>query len=202
MEKNLINEAKTNKKRPLQMILLAAVVLILIIGGNIMVWRGYFDKQGQVEPLKIEVAQVNQQLVQASEYPAGLNEELARLQAELAEALAVFPDNIDRNDVIDFILNTAEWCGVTVVPLVAEGVEPGDIGQASNTLKYHGTVTGTLSRTSLFMTMLHAGKYPSMIITQCSVHRITSQDEYIPTNDIVVAVDFEISFYVNSIKGE
>ena len=198
----MINEAKINKKRPSKLMLLAAVVLVLIIVGNIMVWRGYFDKNSQVESIKIEVSQVSQQLAQASEHPAGLDEELARVQAELAEALAVFPENIDRNDVIDFILSTATRCEVTVVPLVAEGIATGGIGQASNNLKYHGTVTGTLSRTSLFMTMLHAGKYPSMIITECSVQRISSQGDSIAASDIVVAVDFEISFYVTSIKGE
>ncbi len=184
------------------MMLLLGLVLVIILVGNYIVWRGYFNKQGQVEPLKIELSQVNQQLAQASEIPSGLDDELARVQSELAKALEVFPDNIDRNDVIDFILSTATRCGVTVVPLVADGVELGEVAQASNTLKYHGTVTGTLGQTSLFMTQLHTAKYPSMIITECSVKRLSSEDENIPTDDISVTIEFKISFYVTSIKGE
>ena len=102
-----------------------------------------------------------------------------------------------------------DLCGVWGFPAVtladgeseADGVIAGDAGKASDVLKYHGTVTGTLGQTSLFMTQLHSGKYPSMIITECSVERLSSPDEKVLGDNIHVSVDFKISFYVSSTKG-
>ena len=48
------------------------IALVLIIVVNIIVWRKYSDKQAQVETLKVEVQQVNQQISQAAEPPSDL----------------------------------------------------------------------------------------------------------------------------------
>jgi outer membrane murein-binding lipoprotein Lpp len=201
MENKLAGETKNNKKRAFPMMLLGAIALVIIIVANVIVWRSYLDMQAQVEALKTEVQQVNEQVAQAAAPPSGLESKLEIAKGELANALQVFPGNIDKNDIVDFILNTAQECQVQIVPLVAEGVGTGSDGQSSNTLKYHGTVTGSLSRVSSFMTKLHNGKYPTMIITECTVQRVTVQDNSISDNDIAVTVDFDITLYASSIKG-
>jgi type II secretory pathway pseudopilin PulG len=191
------------KKRKLSLMLLGTVALIVIVIANIIVWRGYSDKQAQADALKINVQAINQQIAQASTAPpSDLESQLAEEKNKLADALLVLPENTDRNDVIDFILSTAEGCQVDLVPLVADGGGAGGSGQFSYQLRYHGTIRGTISQVSSFMTKLHTTKYPTMMITECTVQRVNIDDVSTPGNDIAVTVNFNIAFYVSSIKGK
>ena len=195
-------EHKKNKKRTIPMTLLGVVVLVVVIVVNIVFWRGYFDKQAQAGAIKVEVQQVNQLIAQAAEPPSELQAQLVAVQADLENALAVFPKNIDRNDVIDFILDTAEECQVQILPLVSEGEESGGTGGSYKVLGYHGTVTGSLGHTSSFMTKLHSGKYSTMIITDCAVQWTSQEVNISSIDDITVVVQLNLAFYVSSIKGE
>jgi hypothetical protein len=191
-----------NKKRKLPIMLLGAVALVIVIVVNIVVWRGYFDKQAQAGALNVEVQQVKQLIAQAAEPPSELKSQLAAVQADLENALAVFPENIDRNDIFDFILDTAEECQVQIIPLISEGKESGGTGRSYKVLKYHGTVTGSLGHTSSFMTKLHSGKYSTMIISDCTVQRVSQEGNISSIDDITVVVELNLALYVSSIKGE
>lgn len=183
------------------MLLLTVVGVIILVVVNFFVWRGYSDKQAQAEALKIELQQVTQKVSQTTTPPSDLSVMLASANSDLEEALKVFPANVDKNDVVDFILNTAVDCRVLVLPLVLEGEDSSGVGQ-SKVLKYSGTVSGNLSHVTAFMTKLHNDKYPSMIITNCTVQRITSWDNTSPGEDINVSVGFHVALYISSAKGE
>lgn len=189
------------KKRSFPILLLGLVALVIIIVANVIVWRSYNDKQAQVETIKIQVAQVNQQVADTPQPPSGLESQLATAKDELAAALLYFPGNIDRNDVFDFIINTADECKVAIVPLVADGTWTDASGQSANVLRYHGTVSGNLSQTSEFMTRLQNGRFPTMIITECSVKRVIIEGEPFSRDEMEVTVNFEIALYVSSVKG-
>ena len=143
-------ELKIGKGIKFPLILLGAIALVVIIAANIVIWRNYSDKQTQVENLKAEVQQVNQKISQAAQPPSDLESKLETAKGDLAKALLIFPANVDRNDVVEFILSTAEECQVQLVPLMAESGASGSTGSFS-VLRYSGTVSGSLGKVSSFM---------------------------------------------------
>jgi hypothetical protein len=188
------------KKRKFPIVLLGVAVLIIVIVVNVVVWRGYFDKQAQAASLKVDVQHVNELIAQAAEPPSELEEQLAAAQAEL-DALTVFPQNVDRNDVFDFILNTADECQVTIIPLVSDGDSAGGAGKSYKILQYHGTVSGSLGNVCNFMTRLHSGQYPTMIITECTIQRVSQTGAVNSINDVTVQVSLNLALYVSTARG-
>jgi Tfp pilus assembly protein PilO len=199
MELNMMGEPKKGKQRKFSLVWLGLVALAAIIVVNVIIWRSYSDKQAQAGVLEVQAQDVQQQISQVLAPPEDLEARLTEAQSELAEALLVFPAKIDMNDVVDFILTTAEACQVELVPLVAEG---GGTGESYYELRYSGTVSGSLSQVSNFMTKLHTDKYATMVITECSVQRVAIPDVNRSESDIDVTVNFSVALYVSSIKGK
>jgi hypothetical protein len=188
-----------NKKSSSLITWLWVIGIIAIIVANAFIWKNYFGDKSQIEVLENEIALVNQQIAQAAQPPSNLESELEKAEDDLATALQVFPANIDKTDVIDFIINTAEVCDVQVIPLMSEGLEISDIGQSYTILKYSGTVIGKLNNATNFITMLLNGDYSTIIITDCTVERITELDSDISGSDIEVAIDLSFALYATSV---
>jgi hypothetical protein len=198
LENKLTGEPDNKKKKKIHWMLLGAAALVVIIIANIFVWRGSLDKQSQVDALKAEVTQVNQQISQGVSPPStDLTSELTQAENDLTEALQVFPSHINGNDVIDFIISTAAQCHVELVPLAFDGEIVDTVANSVNLMKYHGTVTGTIYQTSSFLTKLQQGKYKTLVITECNVQRIIVADNPVSGDDVLVTVDFSIAIYVS-----
>jgi hypothetical protein len=195
------DEARKYKKRGFPFALLGVAALIAVIVVNVIAWRGYRDKEAQVEVLKNEIVQVNEQISQAEAPPSGLEARLEAAENDLALARQIYPANIDRNDIFDFMLITANECKVDILPLVWDGMDASGKGQSYYVMKYHTTITGGLSQTSEFMTKLHEDKYPTMTITECSVQRMTAPDAAISRDEVKVSIDLSIALYVASVKS-
>lgn len=193
----MIGEPKTGKKRRFSIVWLGIIAIVVLIVANVFIWRNYPDKLAQADVLKAQVEQVEQQISQVVAPPSDLEAQLETAKGKLAKALQVFPANVDKNDVVDFILTTAEECQVELVPLSAEGAGVGTYYE----LRYSGTVTGKLSQVSNFMTNLHNSKYPTMVITDCTVLRIGIPDASITESDFDVTINFNVTLYVSSVKG-
>ncbi len=188
-----------NKKSRSLMTWLWVLGIIAIIVANFIIWKGYFGEKSQIEVLENEIALVNQQISQADQPPANLESELEKTQDDLAEALQIFPSNVDKTDVIDFIIKTAEACDVLVVPLMSEGLETSNIGQSYVILKYSGTVIGKLNNATNFITMLRNGDYSTIIITECTVERTTQLESDVSGSEIEVTIDLSFALYATSI---
>ncbi|MBN1693090.1 MAG: hypothetical protein JW845_05995 [Dehalococcoidales bacterium] len=194
-------EDKLNKNKKSRSLTtwLWVIGIIAIIVVNFIIWKNYFGEKSQIEVLENEIALVNQQISQADQPPANLESELEKNQDDLAAALQIFPSNVDKTDVIDFIINTAEACDVLVVPLMSEGLETSHIGQSYVVLKYSGTVIGKLNNATNFITMLRNGDYSTIIITECTVERTTKLDSDVSGSEIEVTIDLSFALYATSI---
>ena len=202
MNKNKAGETKHNKKRLFSIALIGAMALIFIIVANLVIWNNHLGKQSQVDALTLELNQVNQQISQSPDPAANLESRLQAAKADLATAQEVFPSDVSRNDIIDFILNIAEASQVEILPLVSEGSVAASGGQPYIVMKFRGTVTGSLEHANDFMTRLHNGKYPTLMITGCTVQSISGQDIAVPDNDIQVTVSNRVKTpRVNSYFG-
>lgn len=200
MRINFTGKSKNNKKPRSLMSWLAVIAIMAIIVVNIIVWKGYFTEKSQIVDLKDEVTEVNLQTSQLAQPPTDLDSRLLEAQDNLTAALQVFPANVDRNDVVDFIFSTANACQVQIIPLISDGWDIESVGQSYLVLKYHGIVTGTLINTSNFITMLRSGDYPTMIITGCSVDRVSGLDADIPDSSLEVSIDLSLALYTTSIQ--
>jgi hypothetical protein len=198
MKNNTADESRSSKITRYMVKWIGVIVLIAIIVANFILWRGYFSGQSELDVLKGEVEAVNQQISQAVEPPVDLDSKLTEAEDGLTLALQVFPGDVDRNDVVDFILNTAETCDVQIIPLVFDGWQVKRIGQSYMVLKYQGTVIGKVSDATNFITMLCNSDYPTLMITECTVERTSALEISIPDSEIGVTIDLEITLFTHS----
>lgn len=199
MKNNMENKLNKNKKSRSLMTWLWVVGIIAIIVVNFIIWKNYFGEKSQIEVLENEIALVNQQISQAGQPPANLDSELEKAEDDLVAALQIFPTYVDKTDVIDFVINTAEACDVVVVPLMSEGLETSNIGHSCVILKYSGTVIGKLNNATNFITMLRNGDYSTILITECTVERTTKLDSDVSGSEIEVTIDLSFALYATSI---
>jgi limonene-1,2-epoxide hydrolase len=193
------NRLNKNKKPRSLTTYLWVVGIIAIIVVNIIIWKNYFGDKSEIEGVNSEIALVEQQIAQAAQPSTNLESELAKARSDLAAALEVFPEKIDRTDVIDFVITTAEMCDVQVIPLVSEGLKMSNTGQSYMVLQYSGTVIGKLNNATNFITMLRNGDYSTIIITECTVERITAADSDVSGGEIEVTIDITFELYATSI---
>ena len=193
-------KSNNNKKNRIPVKWLAVIALIAIIIANFIVWKNYFGENSGIDALKSEVIAVGQQILEAEQPPSGLETKLQQATDNLTAALQGFPVNVDRNDVVDFILNTAEACDVQVLPLVSEGIGASYSGQSDLILRYSSTVTGKLNNATNFITMLRNGDYPTMVITECSVERVSGLDIDVSDSDLEVTIEISFALYTASIQ--
>jgi hypothetical protein len=200
MKNNLADKSKNNKKSRSLMSWLGVIAVIALIAVNFLMWKDYFAEKSQIEVLQNQVVSVNELAAQVPQPPSDLESQLQQAQADLAAALQVFPANVDRNDVVAFILETAEACEVEMIPLISDGLETEFTGSSYYVLKYSGTVTGTLINASNFITLLRNGDFPTMIVTGCVVERVTGVGTDVPDSDIEVTIDLSIALYTTSVR--
>jgi Tfp pilus assembly protein PilN len=186
------------KKRIFSLTLFGVIVLIVVIAANVIVWKNNRDKQAQIAVLHNEISQVQQKIQGTPAAPSDLDSRLAAAKAALAEAQNALPGAINRNDVIDYIIDVAEQCQVQVVPLVSEGLAPEKTGQAYQVLTFNATVTGSLENATDFMTRLQGSKFPTLVITDCTVNKIEGMDFARLENSTQVAVSLSIAVYTSS----
>jgi hypothetical protein len=199
MKNNMENRLNKNKKPRSLTTYLWVVGIIAIIVVNIIIWKNYFGDKSEIEALNSEVALVEQQIAQAAQPSTNLESELVKAQRDLAAALEVFPENIDKTDVIDFVITTAEMCDVQVIPLISEGLKMSNTGQSYMVLQYSGTVIGKLNNATNFITMLRNGDYSTIVITECTVERMTAVDSDISGGEIEVTIDITFELYATSV---
>ena len=187
-----------NKKRIFTLTSFGVMVLVVVIAANFVMWKNNRDKQVQIDVLNNEISQVQQKIQGTPGPPSDLDSRLAAAKAGLVEAQNALPNAVNRNDVIDYIIAVADECQVQVVPLVVEGWVPEKAGQSYQVFRFSGTVTGILENATNFMTRLQKSKFPTLIITDCTVNKIGSTDFSRPENSTLVTMKLSIAIYIAS----
>lgn len=197
-KEKMTGEPRGKKKRALSITSFGVIALIAIIVANAVVWAGYRGKCAEVSSLTDEISRVYQSIKETPRPPEGLEARLETAKTELAAAKKALPDAVRRNDVIDYILSTAEECQVQIIPLVSEGWVTDNSHQSYRILKLNGTVTGSLEQATNFISELQDGKYPTMTITELTVERLSGPDISNSENSVQVSVSLSIVLYIYS----
>jgi hypothetical protein len=190
-------ELENNKKSLCPMTSVLTVALVVIVIASIVVWTNHFGKRSQADSLTGEIARINEGMQQMLVPPDDLEAEIESAQAALAAATEDFPVSINRNEVMDFIFDMADSCGVQVIPLVSEGWSDEEAGTSYRVLGFSGTVTGSMNDIINFIYELQNSSYETLTIRNVT---ITNQIGLYPDNptyynDVPVTVSLSIAVY-------
>lgn len=193
----MIMEYMKNKKRLLSLTPILSAVLAAVVIANIVVWAGYLQQRARVDSLTGEIAGINENIQQLAMPSDDLKTELESVQAAMAAATAVFPDSVNRNEVMDFILDMADSCGVQVMPLVCEGWCEVKAGASYRVLKFSGAITGSMNDTTDFIYQLQNSQHKTLTVQDIVITSQARSYPEIPVDlfDIPVTVSLSIGVY-------
>lgn len=167
----MLEKTKKKRKRFISVPLVIAILLVGIIVANIIVWQEHLRKRAEADTLTGQIAQVYLKIKEVPEPPDDLAARLETAQVELKAAETAIPAAINRNDVIDYIIDLADEFQVEVVPLIVEGWIPENAGGSYSALKLNVTVTGSLFGVTSLISELQESKYKSLNITNLTITR-------------------------------
>jgi hypothetical protein len=167
------------------------------------VWQARTNVATQVQALSANLT-VAQLQINAIKAPAdSLESKLEAINTELAAAQAGFPNTLERNEVIDYLLDVADDYNISILPLNSNGWSEQNIGLQYRVLKMTAIARGSLKDVEDFMIGLQAGRYTTLVITGCNVERTNTGSSDFPRDEMPVKVNIEISVYtVVSQPGE
>ncbi len=147
-----------------------AVLLVGVVVANVFVWRDHLGDRAEADTLLGQIAAVDQKIAGVQASPDDLATKLEAAQAALAAAHTALPAAINRNDVIDYIIDLANDCGVEAVPLIIEGWAPESHGSPYTVLKLDVTLTGSLAGVTAMIAGLQDSIYESLTVTNLNVN--------------------------------
>jgi len=194
----MMEQVKKKKKPTLNTV--GLLLLVVMAVAFFYLWQAKTDAIARVATLTDNVT--GTQLIESNlAVPAvGLEAKLEDVKAELAAAGTGFPLNVDRNEVIDYILNMADDYNIQILPLVSDGWSKLTAGTEYRVLSITATAQGSLKDVESFMTDLQAGRYPTLVITGFSVARINTAAPAFPGDEMPVTVNMNIGIYTVPLK--
>lgn len=194
----MMEQVKKKKKPTLNTV--GLLLLVVMAVAFFYLWQAKTDAIARVATLTDNVT--GTQLIESNlAVPAvGLEAKLEDVKAELAAAGTGFPLNVDRNEVIDYILNMADDYNIQILPLVSDGWSKLTAGTEYQVLSITATAQGSLKDVESFMTDLQAGRYPTLVITGFSVARINTAAPAFPGDEMPVTVNMNIGIYTVPLK--
>jgi hypothetical protein len=191
---------KTKKKPKIftSPIMVMALLLVGIVVANVFVWRDHFGNRAQADTLLGQIAAVDQKNAGVPAPPVDLDVRLDAAQETLAAAETALPAAINRNDVIDYIIDLANDCGVEAVPLIIEGWAPESPGSPYTVLKLDVTLTGSLAGVTAMIAGLQDSIYGSLTVTNLNVNFQGKTTSSGFSDDTPVTAGMNIVLYASS----
>lgn len=195
-------EKKKNKKK-ITLNNIGLVLLVLLLAGCFYTWRARTAAEAQLSAISNNLTKAQTQMAALIDPADDLESELAAVKAQLAAAQDGFPNTLERNEVVDYLLDMAGNYDIDILPLQSYGWADLAIGQPYRVLKIAITARGSLENVENFMNGLHAGRYSTLVISGCQVSRSDVLSPGFPGDDMQVTVNMEIRIYtVPSSAGE
>jgi hypothetical protein len=191
---------QVKKKKKLTLNTVGLLLLVVMAVAYFYLWQAKTDALARVATLTDNVT-VTRLIESNLAAPAvGLEAKLEDVKAEFAAVGTGFPTTVDRNEVIDYILNMADEYKIEILPLVSDGWSKLNSGMEYRVLSITATAQGSLKDVESFMTALQAGRYPTLVITGFSVARINTAAPGFPGDEMPVTVNMNIGIYTVQLK--
>jgi hypothetical protein len=194
---------QAKKKTKITLNAVGLILLVIIGAAYYCLWQARAGTEAQIADLSDNLT-VDQMQIRAIKAPAeGLQAQLDTVQAELTAVKAGFPNTLDRNEVLDYLLDVAADHHIDILPVVSDGWTAVNLGQPYRVLKIGALAQGSLKDVENFMTTIQTGRYPTLVITGCQISRTDAASAGFPRDEMPVKVDMEIGVYtVASTSGE
>jgi hypothetical protein len=187
---------ETEKKKKKITLNAIGIILLVIIGvAHFYLWQARTTTVAEAAALSGNLTMIHLQIGSLAGSQDDLQAQLDKLQAEMTAAKTGFPNTIDRNEVIDYLLEVAADYKVGILPVVSGGWVEENQGQPYLVLKIKASAQGSLKDVENFMTGVQAGRYPTLVITGCQVTRTDVNAAGFPGDEMLVKVNMEIGIY-------
>ena len=97
-----------------------ALITIILVGGYAYFGIGIMKERGEQATLTSQIASASDILAQLPEPPQDLEQRLATVQASLSAEQDTFPAKTNSTQIINTILEIADYCQVKAIPLVTQ----------------------------------------------------------------------------------
>jgi hypothetical protein len=191
----MTSDSVVKKKKTYILIIIGLAALIAVLALNVVVWKSNRASKLQIADLNGQISQVEQQVSKVPAVSPDTNNELAAAQDALNAAKTTLPNDINRNDIIDYIIAIAAQCGVKAIPLAVEETIPGKSIRTYNELNIVVTITGTLGNAEDFMKLVQGGEFPTLVITSSSITKTELNDFIRSESDTMVTMRLGIVAY-------
>ncbi|MFA5309866.1 MAG: hypothetical protein WC370_10350 [Dehalococcoidales bacterium] len=153
-------------------IIIATVTVLLLIvfvlwGSGWVQDRVKDSSNTEKAELVTKIDSVNKSIAAIPEPDDQLVSRLAQLQIELEEVGKTIPSSLDSTTVINYILELAESCNVTAVPLQTEDWSPFGDHYMVYTLQIRAE--GEYAEIADFISRLESGEYDNLIISSLEI---------------------------------
>jgi hypothetical protein len=186
---------KEKKKKKINLNTVGLILLVIIGVAYFYVWQARGNAAAQVAELSDNLTAAQMQINALSVPPDDLQAQLDTVQAELAAAKTGFPNSLDRNEVLDYLLSVAADSKIVILPVASDGWKDVKIGQSYRVLNIKAAAQGSLKDVENFMTTIQSGRYPTLVITGCEITRTDIMAAGFPGDEMPVKVDMEIGVY-------
>ena len=170
---------------------LLVIAIVALLAGYYFLGRDYLRQSQGNEALTARIAEATRTLAQTPPPPPDLEPRLVAAQASLAAAQSALPRDINSTRVINTILQLADECGVTAIPLVTRPWTKDNTSQAYYVFRLNVTVKGTFPQVTSFISQLENGELETLVVENLKVTRDpTSTDP--PTAPVQASLDLAV----------
>jgi hypothetical protein len=124
-----------------------------------------------------------------------LTAKLEEVKAALAATQTGFPNTIDRNKIIDYLLDLADEYRIQILPLESDGWNVVNIGQDYRVLRMGIIADGSLKDVEAFIIGLQTGRYPTLVVSDFTIGRDVVASPGFPGDEMQVSVNLRIGIY-------
>jgi hypothetical protein len=183
------------KKKKITLNTIGLILLVVIGAAHFYLWQARTTTTAEVAELSGNLTITHLQIGALAVPQDDLRAQLDKLKSEMAAAKTGFPNTIDRNEVIDYLLEVAADYKISILPVASGGWVVENYGQPYNVLKIKASAQGTLKDVENFMTGVQAGRYPTLVITDCQVTRTDINAAGFPGDEMPVKVNMQIGIF-------
>jgi len=190
-----MTEQNKKKKKNINLNMVCMSMLFLVIIGIFAIRNARASGDEMAAGLTGNITQTRAQIKGLPAIDKELDNKLAAARDALAATQSGFPDTLDRNGVVKYILDTAGQCEIQVLPLSSDGWFYENIGQEYNVLAISISASGSLENLKKFMDSVLTGRYPTLKISNFVVDRLPEEGNEFPGAEMMVSAYMTIGIY-------
>ncbi len=176
------------------------VAVLIILSSVVYGYFGtdYMKQRGEQAELASQIAEVTRAVKGTADPPDGIQERLSSARARLAAEQNAFPSEVSSSAVVSAVLELADDCGVSAVPLETRPWTSEKVGDYTyRVLRLSVTASGSYTQVLNFVDGLESRKLETLVVKRVSVTRIQAGGGN-PPQGLPVSAILDLAVYARS----